>query len=310
MWHSVWAELSAFLGLMPLLRADWRRGWLRQVLAVDASLYGWGIATSEWEIDEVEEGGRVPERARWKRAPGEGARASALRHAGFDAESGSVRNLDLADEWETDKNFAEIPARLLKKSRWKTIKYDRWKFTDGDMYMYEGRVTLKAVERVACRGHGAAGRALILGDNMGCVLSFERARSKKFEFLTLLRRYAAHSMLLFMHFSSGGIPANSIVGMKDRESTIPNIQVTKTFEASWTKCTMMNTKQFIQENETHSHSGSCVPDRSFCEDGAEAQPWCSEQPAIAVREDEAEGTCGCSVENSAAADQEASASQG
>ena len=42
-WDTVWAELSAFLGLMPLLSGDWTREWLPQVTAVDASLSGWSL---------------------------------------------------------------------------------------------------------------------------------------------------------------------------------------------------------------------------------------------------------------------------
>ena len=48
LWDSARAELECFLGLMPLLRSEWDRPWLPRVLSVDASPYGWGIATSEF----------------------------------------------------------------------------------------------------------------------------------------------------------------------------------------------------------------------------------------------------------------------
>ncbi|CAK0852231.1 unnamed protein product [Prorocentrum cordatum] len=59
MWESARQELECFLGLMPLLRSEWDRPWLTQVLSVDASPYGWGIASSEFGMSMVKKQGRI-----------------------------------------------------------------------------------------------------------------------------------------------------------------------------------------------------------------------------------------------------------
>ncbi|CAK0807139.1 unnamed protein product [Prorocentrum cordatum] len=59
-WESARQELECFLGLMPPLRSEWDRPWLTQVLSVDASPYGWGIASSEFGVSTVKKQGRIP----------------------------------------------------------------------------------------------------------------------------------------------------------------------------------------------------------------------------------------------------------
>ncbi|CAK0862261.1 unnamed protein product [Prorocentrum cordatum] len=59
MWESARQELECFLGLMPLLRSEWDRPWLTQVLSVDASPCGWGIASSEFVVSMVKKQGRI-----------------------------------------------------------------------------------------------------------------------------------------------------------------------------------------------------------------------------------------------------------
>ena len=77
------AEICAFEGLLPLLVADWQRGWLPQVLASDASPHGWGVSRSMWTAADAATVGRVTERARFVRSGGMGARQRALEAGGF-----------------------------------------------------------------------------------------------------------------------------------------------------------------------------------------------------------------------------------
>ncbi|CAK0824647.1 unnamed protein product, partial [Prorocentrum cordatum] len=49
-WDSARQEVECFFGLMPLLRSEWDRPWLAQVLSVDASPRGRGVASSEFGV--------------------------------------------------------------------------------------------------------------------------------------------------------------------------------------------------------------------------------------------------------------------
>eukprot|EP00971_Amphidinium_carterae_P017386 342789-Amphidinium_carterae.3 len=58
LWASVIEELRAFRSVMVLLSADWKREWSSTVLASDASEYGWGVCSSEWDSEQVARVGR------------------------------------------------------------------------------------------------------------------------------------------------------------------------------------------------------------------------------------------------------------
>ncbi|CAK0908464.1 unnamed protein product, partial [Prorocentrum cordatum] len=96
-WGSARHELECFLGLMPFLRSEWDRPWLPQVLSVDASLCGWGIASSEFGVDDGKE--RDPS------------------------------DIQAARVWEMREDFPEIPGGLLHVDRWIS---PAWWLTDTD----------------------------------------------------------------------------------------------------------------------------------------------------------------------------------
>ena len=103
-----------FYGLMPLVRSPWNRIWSPRVYAVDASLYGFGLAVSDWSPDEVAKVARTPERRRWKLSA-EPARTAALHAAGFKVDDGGRL---LRDEAGRPERLAKEEEEYLKSLRW------------------------------------------------------------------------------------------------------------------------------------------------------------------------------------------------
>ena len=62
--------------------SQWNLPWSSRVFAVDSSLTGFGIASSDWSLQDVKDVGRVGERGRF-RFLGVGARSHAFQVAGF-----------------------------------------------------------------------------------------------------------------------------------------------------------------------------------------------------------------------------------
>ncbi|CAK0791762.1 unnamed protein product, partial [Prorocentrum cordatum] len=169
MWESARQELECFLGLMPLLRSEWDRPWLTQVLSVDASPYGWGIASSEFGVSMVKKQGRILERSRFRRLGGLPARASALAAAGFvyspttdrwqvdDEKERDPSDVREAGAWEMREDFPEIPGGLLHGDRWRLILHGKWAYSE-DILILEARVLVKAIRRIAAYALGRGAR--------------------------------------------------------------------------------------------------------------------------------------------------------
>ena len=83
LWASARRELEVFRGLLVLLVSDWWTPWNRDVLASDASLTGYGVASSRWTVAEVSRIGRVRERDRFLDPSVVSARRSAIRASGL-----------------------------------------------------------------------------------------------------------------------------------------------------------------------------------------------------------------------------------
>eukprot|EP00438_Fugacium_kawagutii_P024261 Skav223122 [mRNA] locus=scaffold419:830256:833692:- [translate_table: standard] len=133
LWASVQAELRAFCGLLPLLKADWLRPWCEQVTVSDASEEGYGVCCSSWKSSAVAQVGRCPERERFKRLGPHSARESALTSAGFVKDEVSGQWADgLLDDgayleasgWCLNANFPEVPRDRLDSSQWKVVRQD------------------------------------------------------------------------------------------------------------------------------------------------------------------------------------------
>ena len=200
LWKSVIDELRAFSALAPALESDWRRSWNTHVLSSDASEEGYGIVAGVFDKDQVAQVGRMSERGRFKRSGGHNARESALTAAGFiqddvtgqwvEGDLGSADYLDAAG-WELDSRFPEVPADMLQKQLWTPKVWGSWRRKE-HIGLLEARTLVKSLQRVANTSYGFGIWQLLLVDSMTVALSFERSRSRSFQMLRLIRRYAAY----------------------------------------------------------------------------------------------------------------------
>ena len=219
LWRTVRDELEVFIGLMVFAFSPWWLSWAPQVHATDSSLYGFGVSVSDWKPEEAAAVGRVLERRRWRLGGGQ-AREHALEAAGYAldhntgtvtrvAETGAaphdVEELLEAERWTPDPDFPEVPAELLRESRWKTVMADRWVHTD-DILRLEARGVVKAVSRIANSRPMRNRRCVLLGDNMSVVLAFGRCRAKDFRLLTQVRRACALALSRGLRFYYRWIP--------------------------------------------------------------------------------------------------------
>ena len=202
LWRSVREELFVFRSLMIYLHADWARPWNTYVSASDASLSGFGIVSSTWSREDVAEVGRLHERGRFKRAGPHSARESALTTAGFvrdEATNEWVAGwLDDADYlqlsgWALNREFREVPSRLLQKDLWTPRLWGRWQHEAGILEL-EARALVKSLKRIAVSVFGHDIRQLLLTDNMSVCLSFDRSRSRSYSLLQQIRRFSAYCL--------------------------------------------------------------------------------------------------------------------
>ena len=196
-WPTARDEITAFLGLLPGLRAQWTRSWNQLVLASDASEDGYAVASSLWPLRDVKAVSRQLEKRRFKFEGSISAREAALTAAGF------VRSFD-DPAWRPGPEsmppgvvenglFPEVPARLLDQSLWRVPLARRFWWSEG-IVLLESRALLSAMRRVACSRFGHYTNQLFLVDNMGMCLGFARCRSSDFKMLSIIRHFYAYAL--------------------------------------------------------------------------------------------------------------------
>ena len=197
LWPSVIEELKAARGALIFCRSDWWRQWNDLISASDASLEGYGVCTCKAPKAAVSAVGRLSERERFKRRAGHSARESALEalHADLESHSEVDDELLASAGWAASREFAEVPASLLRKDLWDVKRAGRWRFQEGEgIYELESRALLMSLERVVCSRHGRDMRQLLLVDNMAVSLAFERCRSRHFGVLKVIRKFGAYCL--------------------------------------------------------------------------------------------------------------------
>ena len=99
LWSTVVDELTHFSALTIFCFSQWWPPWCTEVFSTDVSLYGYGLAASDWTRGDVAEAGRRSERSRYGLGAGN-AREHALGQMGFvvDRASGKVREAAPDDE--------------------------------------------------------------------------------------------------------------------------------------------------------------------------------------------------------------------
>jgi hypothetical protein len=221
---------------MVFVVSDWWWQWSTHVFSVDASLSGYGIVKSIWDLGDVREVGRTSERSRF-RLGGVSARSAALNSAGFVLnEFGKISKdqfgypiqmpvtLQDEDKWVLNSDFPEVPARLLQDNLWQNVAADAWAFSD-DILRLEARAVMKAAARVGNCIPMRNVRVLILGDNLGVILAFSRRRARDFKLLVQIRRLVAIGLARGIRFHVRWIPVNLIVPTKAVGFSIPNINL-------------------------------------------------------------------------------------
>ena len=149
LWPTAREELEAFLGLMPLLRSDWTLQWCQTPVASDASEDGYGICIGTWPTGETAKAGRNPERARFRKLGGAGARQHYFEQAGLAIdEEGEWNAVDDGEgekvvAWSSESDFAEVPVRLLAGELWRPVVARPWARKDEDIFVYEARALVR-----------------------------------------------------------------------------------------------------------------------------------------------------------------------
>lgn len=211
---TVRAELTCFLGLMPLLVSDWWLPWNDMAHTTDASPIGWGISSSVWGAETSASVGRTLERSRFRKTSGAG-RTRALQQAGFrqrqggrwDVMKGGEEELFAeAERWVWDGAFEEVPAALVAKDKWNILYHGRWKYEE-DILALETRCLVQAVERLARMPWGHTRRAVILNDNLSLVLCAGRVRAREHRVLIHIRRMAAVCLVRNMRVCVRWVPS-------------------------------------------------------------------------------------------------------
>ncbi|CAK0840930.1 unnamed protein product, partial [Prorocentrum cordatum] len=229
LWASARAELVAFRGLMPLLRGDWALPWSKLACLSDASEHGCAVSASLFGEAEVKKIGRVQERSRFRRLGGHSARAHFFAMNGITMTLGGalkpVTELEEGDvvaddaEWGVNPAVEEMPAGIFMGARWIEIVARGWHNTTEDIYVYESRALLRAVE-IQCSLSPSVGEHLVvMSDNLPAVLCSERRRAKNYVVLSCIRRAVALCLALNRWVTTTAVEQR-IVGLLNMKRSI------------------------------------------------------------------------------------------
>ena len=100
---------------------------------------------------------------------------------------------DLPKAIELDKNFVEVPSRLLRSGLWHVEAAGQWQRDEGIVHL-EARAALYGIQRQLNLQSGQSGHFVLLVDNIAFALIFSRLRSRDFGLLNILRK--AEALLL------------------------------------------------------------------------------------------------------------------
>ena len=116
-------ELANVLALMPMIRANLTLEWSEEVVAVDASPWGFGVVEGRWSRDQVAGTGRLRERARFR---GPLATTEAPRQRALEKEIAATS--DAASIFlGRSVGFEEVPLARLRETPWRVIGSRRWR---------------------------------------------------------------------------------------------------------------------------------------------------------------------------------------
>ncbi|CAE7448154.1 unnamed protein product, partial [Symbiodinium necroappetens] len=204
-------ECEIFIGLVPLLVGDIRKEWSETVTVTDASPMGYGVCESRLPYSEVQQMGRWNERWRFRRLPPEEwkprQRATGLSPIFDLCTAGAGYEFNEFDQFEPNQDFPEIPHKVCKASRWRTVMMGKWSETSEHITLKEGRALVLACRRI-CRNVCSRGRKhLMLVDNLSLAFIASKGRASNFAQLRVQQQISALSLAGDVFFRLRWLPS-------------------------------------------------------------------------------------------------------
>ena len=209
LWKSCLHECAIICGIIPLLRANLSSKWGNDIIAFDASPYGWGCCSSQVGAVQAKELGAWRERWRFRRLePPEWAprRRAINKDSGLavltDPRTLSSQHDSLEcfrlpgseQQWKEREGFPEFPPQLLDSGNWKTEKFGKFNHKE-HIGKLEIRTAAWSVISRASDPSNHHKKHLHIGDNFGTILSLDKGRASSFGYLQQCRRIAAVSLV-------------------------------------------------------------------------------------------------------------------
>ena len=192
-------EVSIFIGLIPLLVGDLRRGWSESILCTDASPHGYGVCQREIKQQQVREVGRWQDKWRFRHLdPAEWRprqRAAGLSGlADWETVLGMMEVDSIDDLYTYNGYFPEVPHDWTEPSQWRTQLMGRWRDTSQHITAKEGQALVLAVRHLSRAAHNRGKRHLVLVDSFSLSMAMCKGRACSFELLRTTQKVAALSL--------------------------------------------------------------------------------------------------------------------
>ncbi|CAK0881076.1 unnamed protein product [Prorocentrum cordatum] len=175
LWASARKELMIFRGILIALEARLDAPWSPQVVVADACETGRASAPAAWGVADVAAAGRWHERWRFRRArEGDGtlrprdraARTAAAALLEADPSHAALRG-------ESSKNFPDVSAHYLRRSKWKLMRYVPT-FRKVPMHREEARGDLHAVKLILSGADSWGKKHAVFGGNLALALALSK----------------------------------------------------------------------------------------------------------------------------------------
>jgi len=105
-----------------------------------------------------------------------------------------------------DSQFEEVPDSLLNPQRWKTSRFGTWMWP-ADISELEARALTMCLQRLCGFENFRNMRQVMIVDNMGVCLAFDRHRARSFPLLTQVRRFSAYSLVRNLRITVRWVPS-------------------------------------------------------------------------------------------------------
>lgn len=220
LWQSVADELWLFKSLMVLGLNESFTPWDPWLLCTDASLTGYAVMESKYHMEDAGVIGRRDERWRFKKEKGKPRKAPrevALEGLDVFEDLRTVLPIvegEVAQDLEVDSSFIDVDPKLLHKDNWKCLWRTPVRFKE-PIHQIEARSILGAVKHRSRDSNKHSHRIVILNDNMGVCLAFQKGRCSNFGLLRIIRRVSAHLLCTGIRLSVRWVPSELNVADED-----------------------------------------------------------------------------------------------